>query len=128
MYTMKETCDQVSLPYETLKYYCNEGLVPNVKRDANNYRIFDDGHVSWIKSLQCLKNCGLSIKEMKQYVNLAMIGKSTIIDRNQMLEDKKEILLKQLQTVKDSLDYIDEKQQFYKDVLSGKIDYTSYFD
>lgn len=128
MYTMKETCDQVSLPYETLKYYCNEGLVPNVKRDANNYRIFDDGHVSWIKSLQCLKNCGLSIKEMKQYVNLAMIGKSTIIDRNQMLEDKKEILLKQLQTVKDSLDYIDEKQQFYKDVLSDKIEYTSYFD
>jgi len=128
MYTMKETCDQVSLPYETLKYYCNEGLVPNVKRDANNYRIFDDSHVSWIKSLQCLKNCGLSIKEMKQYVNLAMIGKSTIIERNQILEDKKKILLKQLQTVKDSLDYIHEKQQFYQDVLSGKIDYTSYFD
>ena len=41
MYSMKETCEQVGMSYQTLKFYCNEGLVPNVKRDKNNYRVLD---------------------------------------------------------------------------------------
>ncbi|MBQ7233298.1 MAG: MerR family transcriptional regulator, partial [Bacillales bacterium] len=32
MYSMKEVCKQTDMTYETLKYYCNEGLVPTVKR------------------------------------------------------------------------------------------------
>ena len=39
MYTMKQACELTKLSYETLKFYCNEGLVPNVKRDKNNHRI-----------------------------------------------------------------------------------------
>ena len=65
MYSMKETCEKVGMTYETLKYYCNEGLIPNVKRDKNNYRIFDDNNISWIKSLTCLKKCNMSIEEMQ---------------------------------------------------------------
>ena len=40
MYSMKEACVQTDMSYETLKFYCKEGLVPNVKRDSHNYRVF----------------------------------------------------------------------------------------
>lgn len=40
MYTMLETCRKTGMTYETLKFYCNEGLVPNVKRDKNNRHVF----------------------------------------------------------------------------------------
>ncbi len=33
MYSMKEACTLTNMTYENLKFYCNEGLVPNVKRD-----------------------------------------------------------------------------------------------
>ena len=33
MYTMKQACEKTGLSYEILKFYCNQGLVPNVKRD-----------------------------------------------------------------------------------------------
>ena len=46
MFTMKEACNQTHLPYETLKFYCNQGLVPNVKRDKNNRRIFDERDIA----------------------------------------------------------------------------------
>ena len=55
MYSMKAVCKETNMTYETLKFYCNEGLVPNVKRNSNNYRIFDDADIAWIKSLSCLK-------------------------------------------------------------------------
>lgn len=53
MYTMKETCTKTNLSYETLKFYCNQGLVPNVKRDSKNHRVFDDRDGAWINSLSC---------------------------------------------------------------------------
>lgn len=55
MYSMKQVCEETNMTYQTLKYYCNEGLIPNVKRDGNNRRVFDERDVKWIKDLVCLK-------------------------------------------------------------------------
>ena len=125
MFTMKDVCKQVNMPYETLKFYCNKGLVPNVKRDNNNYRIFDENDVAWIKSLICLKNCGMSIQEMKEYLDLCLEGPSTIPQRKVILDKKREELLGKVAVLQKSIDYIDWKQGFYDDVLSGKTEYIS---
>ena len=63
---MMQVCRELDMTYQTLKFYCNEGLVPNVKRDHNNRRVFDEKDVKWIKDLTCLKKCGMSIQEMKK--------------------------------------------------------------
>ena len=125
MFTMKQACEQTQLPYETLKFYCNQGLVPNVKRDKNNRRIFDERDISWIKSINCLKKCGMSISEMKEYINLCLSGESTIPERKTILNIKRDALLEQLKQVQDCINYIDWKQSFYDDVLSGKTKYYS---
>ena len=122
---MKETCKKVGMTYETLKYYCNEGLIPNVKRDKNNYRIFDDNNIAWIKSLTCLKKCNMSIEEMKQYLALCLKGESTIPERQVIIEEKKKQLLKEMSDLQESLDFLNWKETFYNDVLSGKIKYFS---
>ena len=62
MYTMMQVCRELDLTYQTLKFYCNEGLVPNVKRDKNNRRVFGERDVKWIRDLSCLKKCGMTIQ------------------------------------------------------------------
>ena len=52
MYSMKEACALTGMTYENLKFYCKEGLVPNVKRDSRNYRVFDDHDIKWIQSMK----------------------------------------------------------------------------
>ena len=125
MYTMKDVCQETGMTYEALKFYCNEGLVPNVKRDANNHRVFDDRDVAWICSLTCLKNCGMSIHEMRQYIELCLQGESSIPQRKIILNQKRADLLLKMAELQASVDYIDRKQRFYDDVLSGKTKYTS---
>lgn len=125
MYSMKETCEKVGMSYETLKYYCNEGLIPNVKRDKNNYRIFSDNNIAWIMSLTCLKNCDMTISEMKEYLALCLEGPSTIPQRQKILEIKKQNLIKKQKEIQESINYIDWKQNFYSDVLDGKTKYVS---
>lgn len=125
MYTMMQVCRKLDITYQTLKYYCNEGLVPNVKRDKNNRRIFDEHDVNWIKDLSCLKKCDFSIQEMKEYLELCLQGPSTIKIRQEMLSKKRKSLEDTIQQLEESIDYIDWKQNLYNDVLSGKKPYVS---
>lgn len=125
LYSMKEVCKKTGLTYDTLKFYCNEGLVPNVKRDKNNYRVFNDKDIAWVDSLSCLKNCGMSILEMKEYLNLCLKGESTIPERKEILDVKLKELQHKMQELQESIDYINWKQGFYDDVLSGKRKYFS---
>lgn len=125
MYTMMQVCRELDMTYQTLKFYCNEGLVPNVKRDDNNRRIFDERDVKWIRDLTCLKRCGMSIQEMKAYLDLCMEGQTSIPQRKQMLARKRAALLESVKALEDSIAYIDWKQGFYDEVLSGARPYIS---
>ena len=125
IYTMMQTCKETDMTYQTLKFYCNEGLIPNVKRDKNNRRVFDERDVAWISSLICLKKCGMSIQEMKEYLALCQQGVSTIPQRKEMLAQKQEALRETVKELEGSIAYIDWKQNFYDEILAGKRPYES---
>lgn len=125
MYTMMQVCRELDMTYQTLKFYCNEGLVPNVKRDANNRRVFDEHDVKWLKDLICLKKCDMSIQEMKEHLALCLQGESTIPARKEMLTRKQEVLRQSIRQLEESVNYIDWKQNLYDEILSGKRSYES---
>lgn len=125
MYTMKNVCDLLNISNATLRFYCDVGLIPNVKRDENNYRLFDEKNVEWIRGLMHLKKCGFSVKDMKYFLDLCLEGESTIINRKKMLSQYRLKLEDEIKLIQDSINYIDEKQGFYDDILSGKTVYYS---
>jgi len=122
---MKEICEKTGLNYETLKFYCKKGLIPNVRRDKNNHRIFDDYNLNWIKGLLCLKNCGMSLAEMKIYFAMCLEGNKTIPQRKLLLEQKKSQLREKIKILEDAIDYIDWKQNLYDNILNGQIEYKN---
>lgn len=125
MYSMNQACHQLGITYETLRFYCDEGLVPNVRRTKTNYRDFDEKNLKWLESLLCLRQCGMSISDMKKYMHLCMEGKSSVPKRQEMLAVQKEILLKEIQRMEESIGYIDHKQQYFDAVTAGLVPYTS---
>lgn len=127
MYSMKECCQITGLSYDTLKFYCNEGLIPNVKRgEGNNYRQFDDHDINWIKGLICLRKCDFSIKEMKEYLQLCFEGKSSLDKRKKMLLEHKKVIEDKIKSLNEANDYIDKKCTLYDKFASGEVEYFSY--
>ncbi len=122
---MKQACEKTGLSYETLKFYCNQGLIPNVKRDALNRRVFTQNNIDWINSLSCLKNCGMSIQEMKEYLALCLEGIATIPQRKQILDAKRRELEQKQKAIQDSIAYIDWKKGYYDECLAGNRAYLS---
>lgn len=125
LHTMLEACEEAGLTYQTLKFYCNEGLVPGVKRDGRNRRVFDDRALAWVCDLVCLKRCGFGIAEMRKYLALCLAGESTIPERKAILDSKRAELVAQIGDLEDSIGYIDWKQGFYDAVLAGEVPYVS---
>lgn len=127
MYSMKECCIMTGLSYDTLKFYCNKGLIPNVKRDkSNNYRLFDDDDINWIKSLICLKKCDFTIEEIKKYIALCLKGKESLEERKQMLLAHRKVVEQRITLLNDTLKFIDWKTDLYDKIMSGEQQYYSY--
>lgn len=123
--TMMQACRELDMTYQTLKYYCNQGLVPNVQRDKNNRRVFSERDVEWVRGLICLRKCGMSIEEMRQYMELCLEGEASIPERRAMLDETRKRLVRQIEELNESIAYIDKKQAFYNDVEAGRVDYFS---
>ena len=125
IYTMMQACKETGMTYQGLKFYCNAGLVPNVKRDKINRRIFDENDIAWIKSLRNLRKCGMSIADMKEYMTLCLKGESSIPERKIILERTRKRLQAHIEELREAIRYIDGKQVFYDGVLSGAAQYVS---
>lgn len=120
MYTMKEACKMTGLSYETLKFYCNEGLIPHVQRDAANRRVFTDQQIGHIHGLLCLKDCGMGVTEMKEYMDILMGENPDIPALKAILEQKRVSLEASIVKAQESLKFIAWKQDFYDSILRGE--------
>ncbi|MDO4536331.1 MAG: MerR family transcriptional regulator, partial [Clostridium perfringens] len=104
MYTVKEVAKILNLTEHTIRYYANNGLIPTLKRDKNNIRLFDEDSVNWISFVRHLKNCGMSIKEVKEFVDLWVQGNSTVPIRYEIILEQKEKTKEELTEVQNRLD------------------------
>jgi DNA-binding transcriptional MerR regulator len=89
MYTIKETAKLMEMTEHTLRYYTDKGLVPTVKRDKNNNRLFDDESINWLTGIKYLRASGMSIEAIKEYIDLCLEGDSTIEQRYQIILKQK---------------------------------------
>ena len=80
MYTIGEVSEMFHLPVSTLRYYDKEGLFPDLERKGN-IRYFSDNELEAIRIIECLKQSGLEIKDIKQFFKWVTEGSSSYIKR-----------------------------------------------
>ncbi|MGN6710629.1 DNA-binding transcriptional regulator, MerR family [Anaerocolumna jejuensis DSM 15929] len=122
MYTIKEVSDRTGLSIYTLRYYDKEGLLPLIKRTPSGIRKFSDNDIAWIGLICCLKNSGMSIDNVKKFMNLCLKGEETAENRKEMLLEHKEHILQQMNELQNSLSTVNYKINHYKEIGIFHID------
>ena len=117
MYSVKETAEIVGLTEHTIRFYTDKGLVPNVTRDRNNNRLFDEESINWLTGVKYLKECGMTIEAIKDYVDLCLEGNSTIEQRYQIVLGQKTVAEEQLRSAQERIEYLNAKIAFYQDIM-----------
>ena len=92
MYTIGQVSERFDLPVSTLRYYDKEGLLPFVERLPGGIRMFQDTDLEWLQITCCMKKAGMSIRDIRQYIEQAQRGDDTIVLRLAMFRRQREFL------------------------------------
>lgn len=103
MYTIKEVADKMDVSEHTLRFWAKSGFFPFVKRNENNIRLFSESDLDWVKIVKCLRAVGTENKAIKRYIDLCIIGDSTIPERYGIIQATKLKAMQQMDELKNSL-------------------------
>ena len=114
VYTVGEMAKLLGVAASTLRYYDKEGLLPFVERSSGGIRMFQESDVEWLQVIGCMKKAGMSIKDIRQYIQMALQGDDTIDLRLQMFRRQQEVLKEQMEELQHTMEMVDYKCWYYE--------------
>lgn len=112
MYTIGQVSEMFGLPISTLRYYDKEGFFPNLERKGN-IRHFSENELEAIHVIECLKQSGLEIKDIKQFFKWVTAGPSSYEKRKELFEMRKLMVKDEIKKLEKSLAMLEFKCWYY---------------
>lgn len=119
MYTIKEVAEKMNLPASTIRYYDKQGLLPFVLRSESGYRMFSENDIGLLNMIECLKQTGMPIKEIKQFTLWLQQGDNSLQERYQMFLERRKAVEKQIAQLQQTLKVIDYKCWYYETAIQA---------
>jgi DNA-binding transcriptional MerR regulator len=113
VYTIKQVSEKTGLPPHVLRYYENEGLLPFVARSRSGIRRYSDNDLEGLGLVCCLKNTGMPIKQIKNFVELSMEGDMTLQQRCELLREHKKVVEAQMLEMQKYLEKVTHKIEYF---------------
>lgn len=114
VYTVGEMAKLLGVAASTLRYYDKEGLLPFVERSSGGIRMFRESDIEWLQVIGCMKKAGMSIKDIRQYIEMALQGDDTIDLRLAMFQRQQEVLKQQMAELRHTMEMVDYKCWYYE--------------
>lgn len=125
--TIKEVCEQYDITADTLRYYERVGVIPPVTRTAGGIRNFTEEDLKWVKNAICMRNAGLPVEMLIEYVQLFRQGDETIEARRNLLADARDELEAQMKSYQETLDRLNYKISRYEEAMrTGVLSWDSH--
>ncbi len=121
MYTIKEVADKMEISEHTLRFWAKSGFFPFVKRNQNNIRLFSENDLEWVKIVKCLRSVGTENKAIKRYIDLCIMGDSTIPERYGIIQATKLKAQQQLEELTKQMDLLNYKEKFYQNLIKNNL-------
>jgi len=121
MFLIGEIAKKFNLSISAIRYYDKMGLLKFVKKE-NGIRKFDDRDVETIYMIECLKKSGLTIKEIKEFLDWVAMGDGTLQKRLDFFETQQVKVEKEILELQKILDLIKFKTWYYSEAVKKGTD------
>ena len=119
MYTIGAISKMMNLSISTLRYYDDIGLLIDVKRDDAGKRIFDTKDIEALNLIECLKNSGMKIKEIKDFMDLCKLGNETLNERLDFFKHQELVIEEQMVKLQKTMNMVKYKQWYYQTAVDN---------
>lgn len=117
MYSIQEVSKRTGFTAHTLRFYEKEGLLPGVERSPSGIRQYSDADLEILSGICCLKNTGMSLREIARFMQLAREGDGTLPQRVALLRTHREEVLARMEEMQSHLDKVTRKLAVYEEKL-----------
>ena len=115
--TIKEVSEKYAVSQDTLRYYERIGLIPPVARTVGGIRNYTESDIGWVETAVCMRNAGVPIEALIEYVKLYQEGDATFEARRQLLQEQYDHLKEQKQQIEQTMNRLQYKISRYEKAL-----------
>ena len=120
--TIKEVSEKYNISQDTLRYYERVKMILPVTRTPGGIWDYQEEDLRWVELVICMRNAGLPIEVMIEYLDLFQKGDSTIPARLELLRSQMNALEEQKKQLEQTMDKLQYKINAYEDALkTGKL-------
>ena len=117
---ISEVSEQYDISADTLRYYERIGLLPPVNRSESGIRDFNELDLGRVDFIKCMRNAGLPVEVLIEYMDLVHQGDSTVEARKEILVEQRDLLAARMEEMQKTLDLLDHKIEVYEKALLKK--------
>lgn len=85
----------------------------------NGRRVFKDGDFAWLKVINCLKNTGMPLREIRTYIELCQQGDTSLQEWYDLILRQKENLEEQFRQLQNDMQELEYKLWYYEAALEA---------
>ena len=116
MFTIGQVSEMFHIPISTLRYYDKEGLFPGLER-TSGIRRFGEAELEALRVIECLKQSGLEIKDIKRFMQWCFEGSKTYPQRRALFQQQRQVVENQIRQLEKTLAMIDFKCWYYEQAI-----------
>ncbi len=114
--TIGEVSKKFGMTADTIRYYERIGLLPYVPRQKNGIRDFDEEACKWVSFVKCMRNAGVQIEALIEYVTL-MKNDDDPQRRREILVQQRVKLLDKLEQLQSTIERLNFKIDHYDEMI-----------
>ena len=119
---IREVALKFGITQDTLRYYERIGVIPPVNRNSAGIRNYNEEDFKWIERAVCLRNAGVSVEKIAEFVRYYQEGDEPFEARLRLLKSELIYLNSQKEKLEKEIAHLNYKVSCYENaVLTGKL-------
>lgn len=119
---ISDVAKELQMTSYAIRYYDDLGLLTEVFRGEGGVRCFTQNDIDRLGVIQCLKNTGMSMKDIKGFMNTYDEQDSNIETKRDMILRQKHILEEKIKELEEYKDQSDFKLWFFDHVVEDGVE------
>lgn len=124
--TIKEVAEKYHISQDTLRYYEKVKMIPPVHRTSGGIRDYQEEDIAWLEFALCMRNAGLPVESVIEYLHLFEQDDETIPARHELLQNQMRVLEQQKAQLEATIEHLSYKiSKYEKAMKTGKLEWES---
>lgn len=124
--TIKEVAEKYNISQDTLRYYEKVKMIPPVRRTLGGIRDYSEEDLGWLEFALCMRNAGLPVESVVNYLNLYQQGSETIPQRYELLKNQMNALEEQRAQLEATIEHLSYKISKYEEAMkTGRLEWEA---